>query len=74
MTTTARRRVARKPHPCSWGDCRTITPGEVYIEHTEYPGGDYTEYADTAGHPVRIAECADCATRYGRADVLRGDQ
>jgi hypothetical protein len=70
MATTTRPRRARKAHPCSWGRCRTIAPGEAYLVHTEYPGGDGAGYADSAGHPVRIAECSDCATRYGRADLL----
>ena len=62
-----RRRVARKPHWCS--DHHRIEPGDVYIEHTEFPGGD-AGYADAAGHPVRMAECAICAARYDRADLL----
>lgn len=66
---TARRRVARKPHPCSFGACRTIQPGETYLVHTAFPGHD-AGYADAAGHPVRVFECSDCATRYGRADLL----
>jgi hypothetical protein len=57
--------TARKPHQCRWGQCRTIEPGERYIIATEYPGGD-TAYADTAGHPIRLAICADCAAKAGR--------
>ena len=69
--TTIIRRVARKTHDCSWGRCRTIQPGEPYLLHTAYPGpGDDAGYATHAGHPVRIAECADCATRYGRGTRL----
>ena len=64
-----RRRVARKAHACGWGTCRTIQPGEVYLEHVEYPGGE-AGYADAAGHPVRLAECPDCANRYGRGELL----
>lgn len=64
-----RRRVARKPRISCGGYCPTIQPGQVYLEHTEFPGGD-AGYATAAGHPVRLAECADCATRYGRAHLL----
>lgn len=67
------RRVARTPKRCSetWLFAgHPIKPGEVYLEWTEFPGGE-AGYADSAGHPVRMAECADCATRYGRADLLR---
>ena len=65
---TVRRRTARKPHyaPC----CRQwIKPGDVYLEHKEFPGGD-AGYADNAGHPVRMPECAECARRYGRGHLL----
>ncbi len=66
---TTVRRVARKTHLCSWGDCRSIQQGEVYLVHTSFPGHD-AGYADAAGHPVRIAECSECAARYGRSDLL----
>lgn len=69
MSYTFRRRVARKEHHCT--HCRVIEPGETYLECTEFPGAD-AGYADTAGRPVRMAECADCATRYGRAHLLAG--
>lgn len=67
-----RRRIARKPHRCE--GCTSIQPGpiqpgDVYLEHTEFPGGD-AGYADAAGHPVRAAECAGCAARYGREYLL----
>lgn len=71
MATVARRRLARKAHTCSWGSCRAIAPGEVYLEHTSYPGpGDEAGYATGAGHPVRIAECSECAEMYGRGELL----
>lgn len=70
MSGTVRRRVARKSHGCSWGRCRTIAPGETYLVHTAYPNGDDAGWAEAVGHPVRIAECSDCATRYGRGDLL----
>lgn len=68
---TTRRRVARKVHRCF--GCTTghgpIRPGETYLEHTEFPGGD-SGYADAVGHPFRAGECADCARRYGRGHLL----
>lgn len=70
--TRVRRRVARSPKRCSetalW-EGHPIGPGDVYLEWTEFPGGE-SGYADHAGHPVRMAECADCARRYGRAALL----
>ena len=48
-----------------------MRPGELYLMHTEFPGGD-AGYADGAGHPVRLAECRACATRYGRGHLLLG--
>lgn len=51
------------------GCCRTIRPGELYVEWTEFPGGE-AGYATAAGHPVRLAECADCAIRYGRGHLI----
>ncbi|WP_301119839.1 hypothetical protein [Mycolicibacterium fortuitum] len=50
--------------------CHPIRAGELYIEHTEFPGGD-SGYADAAGHPVRMAECRQCAERYGRGELIR---
>lgn len=67
--TTSRVRRARKRHPGCGGHCRAIQPGELYVEHTEFPGGE-SGYADGAGHPVRSAECADCAKRYGRGHLF----
>lgn len=70
MSVKITRRRARRAHPCCWGDCRTITPGETYLLHKAFPG-DEAGYATNAGHPVTIAECSDCAKRYGRGDLLR---
>lgn len=58
-----RRRTARKPHECGCGE--TVPPGDVYLVHTTYPGAD-SGFADAAGRPVRLKECAMCACRYGR--------
>ncbi|WP_280389272.1 hypothetical protein [Nocardia wallacei] len=65
MTTTTRLRRARKKHIACGGYCPPIQPGELYLEHKEFPGGE-SGYADAAGHPVRAAECRACAERYGR--------
>ncbi|AEK09543.1 hypothetical protein LITTLEE_163 [Mycobacterium phage LittleE] len=59
----------RKARTVRYG-CHVIQPGEFYIDHTEFPGGD-AGYADTAGHPVRMAECRVCAERYGRGDLIK---
>jgi hypothetical protein len=73
VNTTVRRRVARTCHECSWGRCRIIHSGETYLEHKSFPGaGDDAGWATSAGHPVRLAECSDCAIRYGRGELLRG--
>ena len=68
-------RKARKAHRCD--SCRiTIDPGSTYLTHTALAGDDY--YEDTydtatmkpAKRPIRFNECADCATRYGRGDLI----
>ncbi len=63
MNTTVPRK-SRKPRKCSCGN--RIGIGDMYVEHTTFPGDD-SGYADDAGHPVRIAECRPCAERYGRS-------
>lgn len=63
---TSRVRRARKVHLSC---CKAIQPGDLYIEHTEFPGGE-SGYADGAGHPVRMAECRTCAERYGRKPLI----
>lgn len=68
--TTTRRRVARKAHPGCGGYCPTIQPGDVYLEHVAFPGDDTL---NNTGF-WRIRECAACATRYGRADLLEASQ
>lgn len=59
------RRVARKPHRCS-GCEGSIRPGQPYVSGTVFPGHD----ANTTTVPLRLAECASCAARYGRAHLL----
>jgi hypothetical protein len=66
---TARVRLARKTRPACAGYCKPIQPGDLYIEHTEFPGGE-AEWANSAGHPVRMAECRTCAERYGRGHLI----
>jgi hypothetical protein len=65
--TVTRRRIARKKHPACGGYCPPIQPGDVYLEHIAFPGEDAM---DGATQPWRIRECASCATRYDRANLL----
>lgn len=65
--TVIRRRVARKRHPACGGYCKPIQPGSAYLEHVAFPGEDGMEEVT---RPWRIRECAACATRYGRAELL----
>jgi hypothetical protein len=60
------RRVARKPHRCNSCDSPAIKPGQPYLSGTVFPGHDLIPTAV----PLRLAECAACATRYGRAHLL----
>ncbi|HEY9251573.1 MAG TPA: hypothetical protein VIP06_02860 [Nocardioides sp.] len=62
----ARTAVKVRLAPCCGG---VIRPGERYLMHVELPGGE-AGYADSAGHPVQMAECARCATRDGRGELL----
>jgi uncharacterized protein YlaI len=75
MSVTKVIRKARKAHHCD--RCRRrIEPGSAYLTHTALAGDDY--YHDAldrntlrpANQPIRIKECAECATRYGRAEML----
>lgn len=67
--TTTHRRRARKRHYCGGCARNAIRPGDIYLMHTEFPGGE-SGYADAAERPVRMAECASCADRYERTDLL----
>lgn len=69
LTDPRTRMRVRRARRVRYG-CHLIQPGEVYIEHIEFPGGE-SGYADSAGHPVRMYECATCAERYGRGDLIR---
>lgn len=67
---TAVRRVARKRRYCNGCDRRSIAPGQSYLSGTVFPGHD----ANTTPVPMRLAECADCATRYGRSHLLESSR
>jgi hypothetical protein len=69
VSTISRVRRARKMRPGCGGYCKPIQPGDLYVEHTEFPGGD-AEWATSAGRPVRMAECRSCAERYGRKPLI----
>ena len=67
MNNTTRRRTARKPHWCS--SCRALIPsGAAYLEHKSFPGSD-DGWGDAAGRPVRMVECANCATHHMRDEL-----
>jgi hypothetical protein len=68
MSVTVRRK-ARKAHRCDGCDVPgKIRPGDAYLSHTYLSGDDlYHDYSDS---PQRFAECAECATRYGRGPLL----
>lgn len=67
MSTRSIARTSRKDRTCPCG--RVIRRGDRYVEHLEFPGGE-SGYADDAGHPVRLPECAPCAYRAGRAALV----
>jgi predicted RNA-binding Zn-ribbon protein involved in translation (DUF1610 family) len=68
MATWATPRTARKQHRCQSTGCSvgTIEPGERYIEHRCSPNDP------DIGYEIwwRLRECATCASRYGRAELL----
>lgn len=75
MSVTKAVRKARKPHWCD--SCNaSIKVGDSYLTHTALAGDDYYEDAvdgftmKPAKRPIRINECTDCATRYGRGPLL----
>lgn len=75
MSVTRLIRKARKAHRCD--RCRgQIQPGDAYLTHTALAGDDYYHDAldrhtlKPANSPIRIKECAECATRYGRGEIL----
>lgn len=67
MSVTKAIRKARKKHWC--GSCDgQIQPGESYLTHTAFPSDEVHYWVSQV--PMRIAECAKCASRYGRGDLL----
>jgi len=64
---------ARKSYWCDSCAARCIKPGQQYLLGTVFPGDD-SGLADTAGHPVRLRECFECAERYGRDDLFTDDE
>lgn len=61
MTYVDHRRVARKGHTCNVNridNCRSIKPGDVYVETTAFPGDEWGFAHE--GKPVRLACCAPC--------------
>lgn len=75
MSVTKAVRKARKVHRCD-GCAGQIQPGDAYLTHTALGGDDYYHDAldrDTlkpANCPIRTKECAGCANRYGRGEIL----
>lgn len=62
-------RRARKQRPCGDSWCSvTIKRGDLYLEHVVSPG--HVDLSNTGWR--RLAECAECATRYGRGHMLVG--
>jgi hypothetical protein len=60
------RRVAKKYHRCNSCDHTAIKPGQPYLSGVVFPGHDLIP----TDVPLRLSECASCATRYGRAHLL----
>lgn len=67
------RTIARRARRRVYADCcsyRTdatyIQPGEVYLRHVLFPGNDVWDNRV----PLVQAECATCARRYGRGDLI----
>ena len=67
---TARVKRARKEHVACGGHCEPIRPGDLYVEHTEFPGNEAV-HTDVTWRPRRAAECRSCAERYGRGHLIK---
>lgn len=81
MSVTRVIRKARKVHKCHVCDKPgKIQPGDSYLTHTALAGDEfgYDSYFTVTAYglrpanprPQRSNECTDCATRYGRAELL----
>lgn len=69
MSVTKLIRKARKAHRCDGCDRPgKIQPGDTYLATTLFPSDDGHNWVKRV--PMRFAECAECAIRYGRADRL----
>jgi hypothetical protein len=60
-------RTARKFRSCGCG--RSIKPGERYLSHVASPNHD--DFGNERWW--RLAECCDCAARYGRPVEMAGE-
>ena len=75
MSVTKAIRKARKAHYCDMCSGK-IQPGDAYLTHTALSGDDYYHDAldrhtlKPANCPIRLKECADCASRCGRGELL----
>jgi hypothetical protein len=58
-------RVAGAARRCDSG-CPSIQPGDVYLEHVYSP--DHDDIGNTRW--ARLTECAPCAERYGRGELI----
>lgn len=57
-------RRARAERLCEGYRCTVVIPvGQMYLVCTEFPGGE-SGYASSAGHPVRLSVCPDCAPEW----------
>ena len=72
----ARLLKARKQHRCEIRDhypypCRTISPGDLYIRSTIFPGHDAAGSRwDKNARPQSQAVCLNCARNYIGLDTL----
>jgi hypothetical protein len=69
MSATKAVRKARKAHRCDGCDRPgKIRPGDAYLAHTLFPTDETHHWVKQV--PMRFAECAECATRFGRGDLV----
>lgn len=62
-------RKARKARRCDGcGRAGKIQPGDTYLAGTLFPSDGAFHYVKRVH--VRLAECAECAYRYGRGDLI----
>jgi hypothetical protein len=69
MSVTKPIRKARKVHRCDGCDRPgKIQPGDPYLAMTLFPSDDSHSWVKQV--PMRFAECSECASRYGRGELL----